>query len=370
MSLTSPNKSFLIRLTGESRAKFNVLFAHRRRVRHPLSSRPHLLLDGLFMLVMVCHALSDKFLEIERPFLHLGVHFAVDKDTGVEVLLRSGAQSFVLRHDTFVHLVDHLELLFGHILVSVDFVTDSRICRPARHESLHEEELRPGFFPLVILRWLAKFGKHSHYIHGSIGEVVGAGNDHICCLLFLRGSGVVLDESGLGLNVVGFEIGQGGYIRVCRFTVVAFVVVVGRNLPVICSVNRPSMVEFIVVHIVSFKSLLHIGTVEVGSPRYLWLLLTVQVDPNESFVIDVDMDREETVLALIKPIQVLVSRGFGKFAIKSIRPAVVPTSEDSRRSFILIHNRIGTMPADVMECVDLSIAIAGYHEIESSNLIT
>ena len=74
-----------------------------------LPCRPHFSPLGLLLLPMLCHRFPDTMLEIQRPLLHLWVHFAVDKHPGQQIALREVAEVFVFFHDAFVDFVDLLE---------------------------------------------------------------------------------------------------------------------------------------------------------------------------------------------------------------------------------------------------------------------
>ena len=53
-------------------------------------------------------------------------------------------------------------------------------------------------------------------------------------------------------------------------------------------------------------------------PRHLWLFLGIQVNPDESVDILVNVNREQSVLALVEPIQLLVARSLGQLAVQPV----------------------------------------------------
>lgn len=79
--------------------------------------------SSLLLLVVFHDDLAHSTLEVKRSHFLLRVKLAVDKDTSVEVLLGVDAQVFVLRHDSFVHVADKIEVLIARILIAVDFIS-------------------------------------------------------------------------------------------------------------------------------------------------------------------------------------------------------------------------------------------------------
>jgi hypothetical protein len=106
----------------------------------------------------------------------------------------------------------------------------------------------------------------------------------------------VLDVAVLGLDVVGVQVGDGWDIGVCDLAVVAFVVVIGQNLPVEVTLHIPSVVEEVVIEIVVVETGLLVDTVKVVCPGDLGSLLGVEVDPNEAIAIDVHMNGRKVVI--------------------------------------------------------------------------
>jgi len=80
------------------------------------------------------------------------------------------------------------------------------------------------------------------------------------------------------------------------------------------------------------------------------------------------MDAKETVLLFLVAFQVLVSRSFGKVPIQTIRPAVVSASEDLCAALFLLHYRISTVSADVVESINVSRAVSVDDYVVSCNI--
>jgi hypothetical protein len=134
---------------------------------------------------------------------------------------------------------------------------------------------------------------HSRDVEGGVGPEVGSGNSEALIDLVLSGSTVVLDVAGLGLDVVGVEIGDCGDIRVCNEAVVALVVIVGEDLPVEVPIHIPSVVEAVVFEIVVLESGLLVDAFEVVLPGNLRGLAGVQVHPDKAIAVEVGVSGEE-----------------------------------------------------------------------------
>lgn len=112
-----------------------------------------------------------------------------------------------------------------------------------------------------------------------------------------------------------------------RGTMITFIVVVGQNLPVIVACHLPCMVKLVVVKVELLASLLLIYTLEFIIPANFWFGFAIQIDPDEAVVVNVDMDRKEAVLCLIKPGNLIIPWSLGQLAIQSVRPAMIPACE-------------------------------------------
>lgn len=208
------------------------------------------------------------------------------------------------------------------------------------------------------------------YGHGCIRIIICVGDDHALGLLLVCASWVVLNVRCLGVDIVGFEICDGWEVRMCGGTVIALVVVVGGDLPVVVGVDLPSVVKFVVVKVVVVKSFLLINTFEFLFPADFWSLLRVQVDPDESIAVDTSVDWQQTVLGLVETGKILVPRCFGKLAVETVGPAVVSAREDLVGAFRFGYDRESTVPAHVVECVDVTGSVSRNNECESCNVET
>lgn len=283
--------------------------------------------DLLLLLVMVLELLSDALLEEERTLLHLGVHLTVDEDTGVDVLLGVGAEVLVLRHDTLVELSDEVEVLVAGVLVAEELVSHDGARRAERNEALDHEEVRRD-------------------IGRGIGEVICDSDAESAVNLVLSLGTEVLDVRLLCLDPVRVEVGDGGDIRVSDLAVVALVVVVGKDLPVVVALHLPDVIELVVVKVVVGEALMCVKVVKVILPGDLRGLSAVHVDPDEATSINLNVDGEKTILLLVK-------------ASAGITVVTLLRSDDGE----------GTEAGDVVESVDVTILVASNDKLEVGHLI-
>lgn len=75
----------------------------------------------------------------------------------------------------------------------------------------------------------------------------------------------------------------------CGTAVIALIVVVGGDLPVVRSLNLPSVVELIVVKVQSCVSFLFVDTLKEIIPCDFRNFIFVQVDPYQTVGVDVDV---------------------------------------------------------------------------------
>src|SRR5699024_10024309 len=101
--------------------------------------------------------------------------------------------------------------------------------------------------------------------------------------------------------------------------------------------------------------------------RNFWLLTSIKIHPDKPIVIHMNMNREQTILALIKPIQLLIPRRLGKLAVKTIRPSMVLARENTRLARFLRHHGKSAVAADVVEGVDISFTILDEDKGETRN---
>lgn len=112
-----------------------------------------------------------------------------------------------------------------------------------------------------------------------------------------------------------------------RGAVIAFVKVVGQNLPVVLALHAVFLVESVVIPVDLLKTFLLINTLEVASPRFR-VLRAVEVDPDKAIRIDLEMDLEKAVLALVEVLELVVVGCLGEVATQSIRPTMVLACKD------------------------------------------
>lgn len=212
---------------------------------------------------------------------------------------------------------------------------------------------------------------HLRDVHGGIGEAEVGGNlqtsfDHLA--LRVR---EVLNVSTLGFNGVSGEVRDLWNVRMRGFTMITLVVVVGQNLPVPVALHVPRVVVPVVVEVVVIQPLLLVDDTEVILPCDLRLLTAIQVDPNETALVDVDMDGQKAVLALVEFFELASEfTGFGELAVDTICPAMILALEDARVSCITVHDRVSTVSAVVVKRVHITLTISTNHERETSDIAT
>lgn len=85
----------------------------------------------------------------------------------------------------------------------------------------------------------------------------------------------MFDPRTLDFDIVGLQVRNGGNIRVRRFAVVAFVVIVGCDLPVVICIDLPGMIELVILEIEIREPLLGVDPREVVFPGNLWFPFAV-----------------------------------------------------------------------------------------------
>ena len=85
---------------------------------------------------MLSYHLTSDLLEVQRTFLQPRVHFTVDKDSGIKILLRELAKNLIFRHNSLVKLMNKLKVLFGRVLISENLILHRRALGSIGQESL------------------------------------------------------------------------------------------------------------------------------------------------------------------------------------------------------------------------------------------
>lgn len=86
----------------------------------------------------------------------------------------------------------------------------------------------------------------------------------------------------------------------CRCAMIAFIVIVGSDLPIVWAFQLPAMIEVIVLEVQGSVSLLMVDSCEEIIPRYLWYLFLIKVYPYQTVVVNMDMYREVVIGNLVK----------------------------------------------------------------------
>lgn len=68
------------------------------------------------------------------------------------------------------------------------------------------------------------------------------------------------------------------------------------------------------------------------------------------------MNRKQAILRLIKPRNVIKVRGLDELSIGVIAPAVIATSQNRGGSALFLGDSVCSVPADIMEGPDVSVA--------------
>jgi hypothetical protein len=113
--------------------------------------------------------------------------------------------------------------------------------------------------------------------------------------LLRSGDAVVFDMAVLKVRVESLEVDKIRDIRVSGWTMVAFVEVVCKDLPVEIAFDLVSVVELVVVKVEFAISSLPVDVVEMLLLRYFRRLFGIHVDLDEAIDVDLDMDTEEAV---------------------------------------------------------------------------
>ena len=176
-------------------------------------------------------------------------------------------------------------------------------------------------------------GEYLRDSHGGVGEVEIA--DEVGTLLLNLGGGVAV---GVGL--------------------------IGKSLPVEAACILLNMVELVILKVerAVARSVLIPGNLRLG--------LSIHVDPDETLVINMDVEREKTVLGSVKARKILVQRSLGKLSVHTVGPAVVLARQDVVLAIVLDNNREGSVAADVVETADSTLSVTDEEEIKTSFGIT
>lgn len=156
-----------------------------------------------------------------------------------------------------------------------------------------------------------------------VGEVVCWRNSQASLSLFRPRGDIVDNVSTPRLHIVGFQVSDSRNVWVRRLAVVALVVVIGQDLPVIGPLHLPAMVENVVFEVKLLILFLFIGTEEIILPRDLGYSFSIKVDPDEAIAVDVYMNWQQTILGLVKACELLITWCLGQVAAQTVRPAMI-----------------------------------------------
>jgi hypothetical protein len=90
-----------------------------------------------------------------------------------------------------------------------------------------------------------------------------------------------------------------------------------------------------------------------------------EVHPHETDFVDVYVDRKKAVLCLVEGGDSVEAWGFCQVAFEPVAPAVVFAVERAGLTRLLLDDRISTVPADVVETVDVALLVENKKEGEA-----
>lgn len=250
-----------------------------------------------------------------------------------------------------------------------------------------------SFIPYIYLNVECFDKLYLRDIVRDVREVISWCDSQASLCLLRSCSDIVNNVSTPSLDIVGLKISHRRNVWVSRLAVVAFVVVVGQDLPVVRTVHLPAVIKDVVVKVEFTVLFLLIGTEEVVFPLDLGNGFGIEVDPNETIAVNVYMNGKQAILGLVKACELLISWCLGQVPTQTVRPAMVSkvmyrkyqvyrcialkcsewlhyllAREDHGRAFLLMNNGIGAVAADVVKSIDLTLAVARYYEVKVCNL--
>lgn len=148
---------------------------------------------------------------------------------------------------------------------------------------------------------------------------------------------------------------------------VAFIIVIRKCFPVIVTVHMPCMVKFILAEVEFLESLLCVDTFEIFFPGD-WIRRRVEIDPDEAQCINMHMYRKQNLIFFLEPLDIIELWGFGQFSVEAVRPPMVLARKNLHIALILRDEGEGTMAANIVEAVQVTLSIQAQHKGESSFL--
>lgn len=147
------------------------------------------------------------------------------------------------------------------------------------------------------------------------------------------------------------------------------------------------MVKMILARIESFQARLHIHIRPFVFPLDLRRFLRIEVDPDESKLVDVDMHAEERIGRFVKAFEILVVWSLCKLAVQTVRPifagfqpnmfteeirerrlTVILAGKDRHIASVFLNDRVGPMSTDIVVGVDTSVSVFDDQDWVASNL--
>lgn len=276
----------------------------------------------------------------------LWMQLPVDKDASVEILLRPKTELPVLLEHLLVECVDGGKLVIRGIMGPIDFILNPRLGGAHWNHALDIKE---------VLR----------NRHRRRREEKGDGPfEFVFVATTLLVDDFMLQASTARRHSVLGQIRHARNQWVRRRTVVALVVIVNDALPVGLELHVPHVVVDVAARKVE---VLHPRLVVDAAKVVLPLdvgLSCLEVDPDEACRINPNVDRQKPVLALVEPFYRVESRSLGEVAFEAVGPAVVFAAENAGFAGALLHNRVRAVSTDIVEAVDVALAVLDQEEGE------
>ena len=157
---------------------------------------------------------------------------------------------------------------------------------------------------------------HLRYSHACVRIIVGACNREL--LLTSLVINVMLEVSLSPLNAIHCDIDHSISVRMCSLAVQTLIIVVAQCLPIIVSFHAPNMIEVVIFKAKHCYPRLCINSKEQVVPASGWRRRSLEIDPDKSQLVHVEVDREQVIVAFVEVREALEVRSFGKRAIESI----------------------------------------------------
>ena len=90
------------------------------------------------------------------------------------------------------------------------------------------------------------------------------------------------------------------------------IVIIDERFPIVVALHIPSVVVLVIFHRKVVQTGLFVCSVKGLDPWSAGEFIGLQIDPDETTIVNMDVDREEAVLAFIEAVHNVKTRSFGK----------------------------------------------------------